>query len=353
MTRLLTRFLVAAPGLGCRALVTVALLAAASCGDKNPVRPGLPEGVSPVSMAITGNTSLSGPGDTSQLTAILTLSDGTTRDVTGQATWHPQGPYGPVISVSAGLLRALSYGRAPFTATYGVTGSGVANVLPPGTFLLKGVVAEGGFALDKVAVEVTLATGARYQTATDVAGRYALPAAGLVTVRAEKPGYPALVRQLTIEHDEELNLDLRAQSDPAVLAGVYQLTMIASPSCTLPAELLQRRYAARIRGTQGLIVDLSGASMEAGWSADAGFTGALNGNEVTFYIHDTYTHDNDYVFIERLPSGMNLAYSGKATGSLEEGGVVATFRGTIQHRSPAASTGATCDAPDHRMEFVR
>lgn len=349
MTRLLTRSLVAPPGLGCRALVAVALLAAASCGEKNPVQPRLPEGVSPVSMAITGKTSLNGPGDSSQLTAIVTLSDGTTRDVTREATWESESTY-PVVTIYAGFLKALRYGRAVFSARYGVTASGSVTVHPAGTYVLSGVVAEGEFPLDAVRVEVTFQSGQRFEENTDLVGRYALPAAGVVTLRAEKSGYPTVVKQLTIERDEDLDLDLRRLDDRQV-QGVYQLTMIASPSCTLPAELLQRRYTARIRGTQGLTVDLTGANMEA-WEG-AGFEGVQNGNEVNFFIRDTYDISNDYVFIERLPSGMNLAYSGTATGSLEEGGIVATFRGTIQHRSPAASTGATCDAPDHRMEFVR
>lgn len=351
MTHTTSRSRAGARGLGGPTLMLLAfVLMTAGCGDKNPVQPRIPDGKTPVSMSITGNTSLAAPGETSQLTAVVTYSDGSTQDVTRQATWHPESPYG-VVTISAGLLRALSYGRAPFTATYGARGSGVANVLPPGTFLLKGVVAEGGFALDKVAVEVTLATGARYQATTDLTGRYALPAAGQVTVRAEKAGYPALVRQLTIEHDEELNLDLRPPHDPAVLAGVYELAMIASPSCSLPPEYSRRTYAARIR-TQGdrLGVEVAGADMEA-WG-DAGFTGVQQGTDLRFDIYGTYTY-GDTVFVERVQSNTNLAYTGTARGRFEAGRITATLDGEFQLRHLTGTVQTSCVAADHRMEFMR
>jgi hypothetical protein len=68
------------------------------------------------SVAVTGNLTLT-QGQTSQLIATATLSNGTSQDVTAMSTWTSSQP--AVASVSSGgLVTAVSVGSANITATY-------------------------------------------------------------------------------------------------------------------------------------------------------------------------------------------------------------------------------------------
>ena len=339
-----------------RAILAIALLLAAGCGD-SPVGPSDPQlaasgaaGITPVSISLSGRTELTHPGDTSQLAATLTMSDGTTRDVTRDAAWAPGGQYG-VLSISKeGLLKAVGYGRAQVSVTYSVRATAPVSVLPPGTHLLQGLVGEGTFRVGGAKVEVALASGTQYSTVTFPDGHYALPAAGAVTLRVEKDGYAPQVKQLTVGRDEEVNFDIRRNLDSADIRGVYTLTMTASASCKLPSQYMRRTYTARIDGADGMLgVVVAGADMEA-WG-DAGFRGFWEGDALRFDISDSYL--TDAVFIERVEPSMNLAYSGLARGSFANGRIVATLNGSIQYRSVMGAVQVDCYAGDHRMEFVR
>lgn len=99
------------------------------------------------SIAIRGETVLERPGDTSQLTAVLTFSDGTTKDVSADTTWT--GFPSSVISItSEGLLTALQYGTATVTAQYRpqplLVAEATVQVLPDGSFILRVSIAEAG-----------------------------------------------------------------------------------------------------------------------------------------------------------------------------------------------------------------
>jgi len=68
-----------------------------------------------------------------------------------------------------------------------------------------------------------------------------------------------------------------------------------------------------------------------------GFTGTRTGDSVTFQLTDDIMNAPT-CFVDG-----NLPYSGVATGTITERGIVATFDGKI----------GTCQAADHRMELVR
>ena len=63
-------------------LYALIVFAVSACGHDNPVQPSQAMPAAPVSLAISGNTTFTSPGETSRLTATVTFSDGTTRDVT-------------------------------------------------------------------------------------------------------------------------------------------------------------------------------------------------------------------------------------------------------------------------------
>jgi hypothetical protein len=347
-----------------RPAVLIGVLVAAACGDnpaapsETPSPPPTTPAVVPRSIAITGNTSLSRPGETSQLTATVTFADGTTRDVTGEAAWS--GGYfewGAVCTVSHGLVTAVSYGRALIQVQYPASSSGIgghadAQVLPEGASLLTGQVTEGGFPLEQARVEVTSPWGT-WTAMTYLNGSYRLPARGDVTVRAEKDGYGPAVKRITTERDEKLDFDLRRRDAPGDIRGLYALTFTASPSCTLPAEAMRRSYTARISeaGDQ-LIVDLSGADFMV-WFEMPGFTGRREANAVSFTIASDL--DAAYTVIERLDPAREIAFSGTATGTIEDRRIIAGYNGEVVVRTTGSPHNplARCQAGDHRLEFVR
>jgi hypothetical protein len=87
-------------------------------GSSTPTTPTTPPAAVTVnSVAVSGTATLTSKGQTSQLTATASLSNGTTQDVTSQATW--QSDNAAVASVSSsGLVTANAEGEATITATY-------------------------------------------------------------------------------------------------------------------------------------------------------------------------------------------------------------------------------------------
>jgi hypothetical protein len=112
--------------------VTLALAAlAVACGGGSPTSPSGGGGnqVTVTSVTITGSVALS-EGATSQLTAMANKSDGSTDNVSSQATW--QSSDATVATVSGtGLVTALKTGNADVTAAFGSqTGRRTVQVSP-------------------------------------------------------------------------------------------------------------------------------------------------------------------------------------------------------------------------------
>jgi len=69
------------------------------------------------SLAIGGTLTFTTPGQTAQLTALATLSDSTTRDVTSQALWQSSNTSVATVS-SSGLVTTVATGVSTISATY-------------------------------------------------------------------------------------------------------------------------------------------------------------------------------------------------------------------------------------------
>lgn len=93
-------------------------LMSVACGDEPRPAAPTPAPASFVRMDIEGPTfqDVGRPGDTLQLRAIASFSDGTRPDVTDEATWSAVDPR--VATVSRGLVTALAGGGTIVTATY-------------------------------------------------------------------------------------------------------------------------------------------------------------------------------------------------------------------------------------------
>lgn len=326
------------------------LVSSAACGDDNPVSPTpTPQPLlTAQSINIVGVTALSRPGDTSQLTAIASFSDGTRRDVSAQVGWETD--HRDVASVTRdGLLSARAYGECHVTVRYGsVSARAQVRVAPEGMFLLSGhVYEENGLPLFQARVSIPFPSG-DVSTSTDLQGVYTLPARGDIDVRAEMDGFETQVKRVTVSRDEALDFQLKFTTGE--FGGMYRLVFTAAPSCALPAEAMRRSYMARVeeKVSGALTVVLSGAEFVV-WG-EAGFTGRRDGARLQFDITSDYSFD--YQFIEWLDANRELTFNGTATGEVGQT-FVTEFNGTVVVRQRGGSALARCDAADHRLEFTR
>jgi len=219
------------------------------------------------------------------------------------------------------------------------------------TVTITGLVTDGAYPLIDVDVVVETSSGP-WRARTDTGGTYGVRVAkGEVTLRVEVGGFIPQVKRYNVTQDERVDFVLERLHGSDSVPGLYTLTFTASPSCTFPAEAMHRTYIARIqeghelnRG-EDLIVTVTGADFMGGFVSEAGFTGWRDGMMVHFDITDN--GDASLALIERLPDGTELYYSGKASGTVSDPTIVATFSGRLRLEN------LDCQADDHRMEFVR
>lgn len=95
-----------------------------------PTNTNQPTAAVPASLAVIGTRTIMNTPDSQQFRAILTLSDGSTRDVTAEAAWTLVGD--PVGTLTRGDLVTSAAGNATVQASHsGFSGSYAVRVLPP------------------------------------------------------------------------------------------------------------------------------------------------------------------------------------------------------------------------------
>jgi hypothetical protein len=115
----------------------IVLAGGGGCGDNRGLTAPPPPPPIVKKLIIDGNTTLTAIGQTSQLTARATFSDGTVKDVTSAAQWTSTHP--SVITISAqGLATVIQFGLSQILASYlGQSAEVVVAVAtPPGTFVV-------------------------------------------------------------------------------------------------------------------------------------------------------------------------------------------------------------------------
>jgi len=179
-------------------LAAIALVA--GCGD-SPTTPTPPASVKPAAAAtaptvtavsISGNTSLTAAGETSQFTATSTLSDGSSRNVTNDVQWRSQNTAVAVISAS-GLVTSVAVGAAYVYATYASSGRTLfsrallVQITPQDTFVAFGRVREPGLGSIEGVRAVEQDSGRSVLTNGD--GEYSFGGLTSAHLRFEKDGY--------------------------------------------------------------------------------------------------------------------------------------------------------------------
>ena len=166
--------------------VSVTLCSCDSDRPSLPSRVGQRPDLTVTALEILGGESVE-PGQSIQLVASATYSDGSTRNVTGEAAWSASTlfcgscpkPTNQTLSIQApGIVAALQRGEGAVTARLGAheATTGII-VVPAGTFRLTGVVTYVGSAnlpIPGVYVRVKSGTGKGQWAVTGDDGRYRL-----------------------------------------------------------------------------------------------------------------------------------------------------------------------------------
>ena len=151
-----------------------------------PTPTPVPVTASITSMRVTGSDVLRALGETSQLTATGTYSDGTTRDVTAEARWTSSSS--SHLSVSAGTVTALAFGAGFISANLLNRGNGIQMVATPSnTYVVQGRAREpGSSGIPGVRIVETMSTRSEL---TDANGSYQFAGLTAARFRFEKEGY--------------------------------------------------------------------------------------------------------------------------------------------------------------------
>ena len=337
-----------------------------------------------VSIVGNGNGRLTAVGQTSQLTAIATMADRSTKDVTSVAQWStvPWTCSTNVATVSpTGLVSAVGFGKTDIRAVFTPAGGRpigsqfTLTVLPEGTYILCGRVTEAGmFPLAGARVELVGGPDSGRTGLTNSDGRYAFDGvSGVSEVRASKDGYVTATQTVT-GNTELVNIALTASVPYASMGGAYTLTFKASSSCELPDDVMSRTYSVGIDQERAavLTVVLANGQFVTLVEGDGSrvtlnkFVGHVYGNMVTFTLTDPST---DWYFdsavMDKLADQRYLSFAGTAQATPTVSGISATLAGIVRVTTcpgsglfsdqdcNATPPIATCSAPDHQLIFTR
>jgi hypothetical protein len=236
---------------GALAVAMAAVLVHTACGDSKS--PSSPATNPPTTTVTTSAVSVTGTaprvGDTAPFAASATLSDGSSRTVTAQATWQSSNASVATVS-SAGLVAGVGEGDVEISATYeNVRGEQRVSVTTR-VFALSGVIADATDSRPIAGATVEVIAGANAGRSSDAAGadgRYQLSGLrpGELRLRARAPEHDFGDQSVTIANaDARADFTLRATATPQV--AQYDPSF-AAPSCTIGASscdsgtLLNRR----------------------------------------------------------------------------------------------------------------
>jgi hypothetical protein len=210
----------------------------AGCGGTPVAPPPPPPTITGVSLA--GITDPAVAGQTVQLEATATFSDGTTQKVTSQASWTSSSDAVATVS-STGMVTFVSAGEVDLRATYrATTGTTHVTVVPIIVrYALDGVVSDAANkrGVQNARVEILDGPNAGRSTQTDGTGAYRIAdiAAGRITIRVTHPSFETSERSVTLSADTRLDIAIRARVDVTGFYGTFNVKFtIAEQTCQFP-----------------------------------------------------------------------------------------------------------------------
>jgi hypothetical protein len=290
------------------------------------------------------------PGQSAQFTAMVSFSDGSTRNITDEAVWVSGDP--SVLSISkSGFAMAHRTGEVYVRAAVGTIESGQKGVLvlPVGTYKVGGYVEDGEVPVPEARVEVVAGPAAGLFAVTrpfPSGGSYTLlGVGGDAQFRVTKDGYHPLVRTILVKSHQQINFDLTPLVPRTNLSATYTLTISAAAHCrsALPEETRTQKYTAVLtQDVARLTATLAGANFVADDSRTYNsFDGAVEPTRMWFQLRgaDFYAEDPignslpgttfSDVFVQ-LTSSTFLVVGGLATAVISPSGLSGTLDGVIE-----------------------
>src|SRR5262245_60502239 len=305
---------------------------------------------------VAGGPGTVAPGATIHITLFAYRVDGSSIDVTAQATWTSSNP--EVLRVSGGDVVGVEDGEATITAQYlTFTSTRVLTTMEAGPFAVGTTVSDdSGFSLAGARVDVLSGTGAGKFATTDSRGYCKLYGlAGPVRLQASVSGYQAATKDVMISSSFNTVISLIPVDAPADVSGSWQMSIDASPSCgTLPDAARHRTYVAGVeQKVSALQVQLSGATFAkdpAFGDLENTFFGRAFLNTVTLRFETYQYYGLHYDLGEILPDGGVYTVVGVANGIASATSVDATLSGAIS--VTGTPQAAACTA-DHHLRLTR
>jgi hypothetical protein len=314
-----------------RVLIAALALAAVSACEKLPTEPF--DGMKKIEVS---GPATAAPGQTVRYVATAHYGDGSTRDVTADATWRSS----PALSfTSPGVAIAQAMGDVDVTVTLHVFTVQVhVLVLDPGTFKLSGSIRERGGALLPFGGKVVVLSGVGQgkQAAGSTYNFYGV--AGPIRLEASSQGYFSAVSDIDVTGHTVHDIELVPLETPADVAGQWTLTLGPPPAgCPdgLPAVAQTRSYSVAViqKGTK-LELQLRGPTLQV---ADDRLTaGTISGQRVTLYFNnpeDDFGVDLSNNLIDKLSLTETLSFKGSFIFQGNESPIATTMDGTFRYWS--------------------
>jgi hypothetical protein len=286
------------------------------------------------------------PGGQVQLSVRADLTDGSSRDVSGEVEW---GGGNDILSVSptglvtAGVHRGEGYVTAKYTQLpYVNPGSAWTSrqqfVLPSGTYRLYGSVRDEGVLLDGVRVEITAGSAAGMAVTANGFFRF-YGVEGDTEVRLSKPGYEAESRRFTVTSHHTEEFALRLSTERPRVDGGFTLRVTAASECraSLPPELHSRTYSAAIaQDGPRLTVTLGRAAFPQDPLLGPGnrFSGKVEPDRIIFFV-DSYDDDGSGTgvyppsVLEVLAAPLHFSFYGRVVARRTADGYAGALDGAI------------------------
>jgi hypothetical protein len=343
------------------------------CGEP----PATPTTTSPspapiLTLRIAGQTSIAprGQGQSiAQLSAIATVSGGTTADVTERAVWTSSNFSVVHPTTKPGEMQAEAQGQAVVSAAVGglVASVGI-TVTMAGTFTLSGVVSDAGTTRGLSGVVLRRAQDQK-SVITDVDGRYIFfGMSGPTAVTASLRGFVTQSLPVNVTADAVQDFVLIPEVPPAVdLSGNWTIEVTASPGCRdrLPTVARERRFdviiaqqSAKMHFT-AVTPSLEDICVLPGTPPGTlqNLYGVLFGDAVEFAIvgdtgYDTFS---SVCIVDHPRASESVGFSLGGNGRLTGSEIRMTMNGDVEYWPNARASGqpAVCRADDHVVVLRR
>jgi len=189
-------------------------------------------------------------GLTAQFTATATMSNGTTQNVTSQATWQSSNTSLATVN-AAGIVTGVAPGDVDISATFQSVAGRQRITVVVRTFTLTGLVtdATSGGILPNINIQITSGPRTGASTKTDATGNYTLGGleAGAITVTASAVSYDNQDKVMTLIADTKVDwvlvrargctytLSVTSQTIPAA-GGSFSFTATSGDACSWSAS---------------------------------------------------------------------------------------------------------------------